>query len=122
MQTTASSAGRSRAARCCSFITTERRRGTERVNPLAYQPLESGYAVFASKGGAPSNPDWYHNLKANPDTTVEVGDDTISVHARVAEGDERDKIWTKQKTNVPAFAGYEEKTDRQIPVVILEPR
>ena len=96
--------------------------GTERVNPLAYQPLESGYAVFASKGGAPSNPDWYHNLKANPDTTVEVGDDTVSVHARVAEGDERDKIWTKQKTNVPAFAGYEEKTDRQIPVVILEPR
>ena len=68
------------------------------------------------------NPDWYHNLQANPDTTVEVGDDTISVHARVAEGDERDKIWTKQKTNVPAFAGYEEKTDRQIPVIILEPR
>lgn len=96
--------------------------GTERVNPLAYQRLDSGYAVFASKGGAPTNPDWYHNLKAHPDVSVEVGDDTIPVRARVAEGDEREAIWTKQKAAVPAFAGYEQNTDRQIPVVILEPR
>ncbi len=96
--------------------------GTERVNPVAYQALDEGYAIFASKAGAPTNPDWYHNLLANPDTTVEIGDDTISVHARVAEGDERDKIWTKQKANIPNFASYEEKTDRQIPVIILEPR
>ena len=84
--------------------------GTERVNPLAYQPLDQGYAIFASKAGAPTNPDWYYNLKAHPDTTVEVGDDTVLVRARVAEGDE------------PAFAGYEEKTDRQIPVIVLERR
>src|ERR1700742_3071138 len=70
--------------------------GTELVNPLAYQRLDDDtVAVFASKGGAPVNPDWYYNLKANPDTTVEVGTEVYPVHARIAEGDERDRIWTK---------------------------
>jgi deazaflavin-dependent oxidoreductase (nitroreductase family) len=96
--------------------------GTERVNPLAYMPLDDGYAIFASKAGAPTNPDWYYNLKANPDVSVEVGDDTISVHARVAEGDERDRIWKKQVERMPGFGDYEQKTTRTIPVVILEPR
>ena len=96
--------------------------GTERVNPLAYQPLDDGYAIFASKAGAPTNPDWYHNLKAHPDVSVEVGDDTIPVHARVAEGDERDRIWTKQKELMPGFADYEQKSSREIPVIILERR
>ncbi len=96
--------------------------GTERVNPLAYQPLDDGYAIFASKAGAPTNPDWYYNLKAHPDVIVEVGDDTIPVRARVAEGDERDSIWTKQIERVPGFGEYEQKSGRQIPVVILEPR
>ena len=95
--------------------------GTERVNPLAYQPLPDGnFAVFASKGGAPTNPDWFHNLVANPRTTVEVGADTLPVVARVAEGEERDRIWTAQKEAVPGFAQYEEQTSRQIPVVVLE--
>ena len=96
--------------------------GTERVNPLAYQPLDDGYAIFASKAGAPTNPYWYYNLKAHPDTTVEVGDDTVSVHARVAEGDERNTIWTKQVERAPGFGEYEAKSGRTIPVVILEPR
>jgi deazaflavin-dependent oxidoreductase (nitroreductase family) len=96
--------------------------GTQRVNPLAYQPLDDGYAIFASKAGAPTNPDWYYNLKANPDTTVEIGDDTVSVHARVAEGDERDTIWTKQVERAPGFGEYEANSGRTIPVVILEPR
>ncbi len=96
--------------------------GTERVNPLAYQPLDDGFAIFASKAGAPTNPDWYYNLKAHPDTTVEIGDDTISVHARVAEGDERDKIWTNQVERAPGFGEYEAKSGRKIPVVILERR
>ncbi len=96
--------------------------GTERVNPLAYQPLDDGYAIFASKAGAPTNPDWYYNLRANPDTTVEIGDETISVHARVAEGDERDKIWTTQVERAPGFGDYEAKSGRTIPVVILERR
>lgn len=96
--------------------------GIERVNPLAYQDLGATYAVFASKGGADTNPDWYHNLKANPDVAVEVGTDKIDVRARVAEGDEHDEIWERQKRNVPVFAEYEQKTARsQIPVVILDP-
>src|SRR5439155_24358406 len=99
------------------------RTGTERVNPLAYQPLEDGaMAVFGSKGGAPTNPDWFHNLVANPRARVEVGTETFDVVARVAEGEERERIWAKQKADVPGFAGYETATPRQIPVVILERR
>lgn len=96
--------------------------GTERVNPLVAQLVDDKIAIFASKGGAPDNPDWFHNLKANPETVVELGTDTIEVTARVAEGDERDRIWSEQKTLQPAFAKYEEQTDRVIPVVVLERR
>lgn len=96
--------------------------GTRRVSPLVYQALDDGYAVFASKGGAPDNPDWYHNLLANPDTEIEVGTDVIPVRARVAEGEERERIWTEQKRDFPNFAAYEVATDREIPVVVLEPR
>jgi len=96
--------------------------GADRVSPLVYQKLDDGYAVFASKGGAPDNPDWFHNVVVHPDTEIEVGDDVIPVTARVAEGDERERIWTKQKQDIPAFAEYETNTDRTIPVVILEPR
>jgi deazaflavin-dependent oxidoreductase (nitroreductase family) len=97
------------------------RTGTERVNPLAYQQLEGGaLAVFGSKGGAPTNPDWFHNLIVNPDARVEVGTETYEVRARVAVSEERESIWEKQKRDRPAFADYETKTSRQIPVVILE--
>ena len=94
--------------------------GKERVNPLAYQPLGTNFAIFASKGGAPSNPDWYHNLLAHPSVSVEVGDDTFKVKARVASGSEREEIWAKQKQLMPGFADYESKTARQIPVIVLE--
>jgi deazaflavin-dependent oxidoreductase (nitroreductase family) len=77
--------------------------------------------VFASKGGAPTSPDWYHNLAANPRASIEVGDKTIKVVARVAEGDERERLFSRQKELYPGFADYEAKTTRQIPVVILEP-
>lgn len=94
--------------------------GTSRVNPVMYQAVgDDDFAVFASKGGAPTNPDWFHNLLANPDTVVEVGGETVEVTARVAEGDERERIWERQKAAYPGFAEYEAKTDRQIPVVIL---
>jgi deazaflavin-dependent oxidoreductase (nitroreductase family) len=97
--------------------------GTQRVNPLAAQDLGDGsYAIFASKGGAPTNPDWFHNVVADPDVTIEVGTETRSVRARVAEGEERERIWTKQKELMPGFASYEGKTSRQIPVIVLEPR
>lgn len=94
--------------------------GRERVNPLAYQPVGENVAVFASKGGAPTNPDWYYNLLAHPDTTVEIGTETVPVVARVAGSDERTRIWEKQKKDAPGFADYEKNTARQIPVVILE--
>ncbi len=80
-----------------------------------------GYAVFASKGGAPVNPDWYHNVLAHPQVTAEIGTETVDFRARVAEGDERERIWTAQKSAYPGFADYEQKTTRQIPVIILEP-
>lgn len=96
--------------------------GQARVNPMMYQQVGDGVAVFASKAGAPDNPAWFHNLVAHPDVTAEVGTDTVALHARVAEGDEREQIWERQKTDYPGFADYESQTDRIIPVVVLEPR
>ncbi|HEX6520662.1 MAG TPA: nitroreductase/quinone reductase family protein [Streptosporangiaceae bacterium] len=96
--------------------------GTERVNPLAFQKVGNAYAVFASKAGAPNDPQWFRNLLAHPDTSVEIGTDTVRVRARVADPEERETIWARQKTAVPAFADYEVKAaPRQIPVVVLEP-
>ena len=94
--------------------------GIRRVNPLAYQDVGRGYAVFASKAGADTNPDWYHNVVANPRTEVEIGTETVGVSARVAEGNERDRIWTRQKRDYPQFEEYEARTSRVIPVVVLE--
>lgn len=98
--------------------------GTERVTPVVYQRLDGGaVAVFASKAGAPTNPDWYHNLVAHPDTQIELGTETIPVVARVAAGDERRAIWDRQKQAFPNFAEYEKSAgSREIPVVVLEPR
>jgi deazaflavin-dependent oxidoreductase (nitroreductase family) len=94
--------------------------GAERINPVAYQQVGDDLAVFASKGGADTNPDWFHNVTANPVVTVEVGTDTYEVRARVADGEERNRIWERQKQLMPGFADYEQKTARQIPVVVLE--
>ncbi len=96
--------------------------GQERVNPMMYQAVGDGWAVFASKGGAPTNPAWYHNVVANPNVTIEVGTTTRAATARVAMSTERDRIWSTQKERYPGFAEYEAQTDREIPVVILEPR
>lgn len=98
------------------------RSGTERTNPMMYQDLGGGrVAVFASKAGAPTNPDWYHNLVANPDVEAEIGTTTRRFRARTASREEREPIWSKQKQDYPGFAEYEASTDRVIPVVILEP-
>ena len=95
--------------------------GQERVSPLMYQTVDGGYAIFASKAGAPENPAWYHNLLAHPRTTVEIGTDTVEVTARVADPAERERLWNRQKESSPNFAEYERTTNgRQIPVVILE--
>ena len=97
------------------------RTGQPRVSPMMYRPVPGGYAVFASKGGAPTNPDWYHNLLAHPDGEAEISTTSEKLRARVAGGAERDRIWTAHKAAYPGFADYEKKTTRQIPVVILEP-
>ena len=96
------------------------RSGLERVNPVAYQLMADGWAVFATHAGAPRHPDWFHNVVAQPETTIEIGTETIPVRARVATGEERERIWERQKLFFPRFAKYEERTDREIPVVILE--
>jgi deazaflavin-dependent oxidoreductase (nitroreductase family) len=95
--------------------------GQERVNPMMYQAVGDSYAVFASKGGAPTNPDWYHNLLAQPRVRAEIGTQTVELTARVAAGETRERIWSAQKSAYPGFADYEQKTTRQIPVVILDP-
>ena len=101
---------------------TGARSGTERVAPVAYLPDDGRYTIFASKGGAPTNPAWYHNLKAHPETTIEVGTETIPVVAREATGDERERLFDIQKERVPQFAEYEHTTaGRQIPVIVLTP-
>jgi deazaflavin-dependent oxidoreductase (nitroreductase family) len=107
-------------ARLLLLHTTGAKSGEERVNPLAYRRDGDRFAVFGSKAGAPTNPDWYHNLRANPHARVEVGNEELDVEARIAEGDERDRIWELQKQEVPNFAEYEERTARPIPVIILE--
>jgi len=96
--------------------------GQERVHPMMYQAVGDGFAVFASKAGADTNPDWYHNLRAHPEARIEVGTETLDVTARVLDADEREPIWEKQKARYPGFADYETKTDRVIPVVMLDRR
>ena len=99
-----------------------RRSGAPRINPLVYQKVDSGWAVFASFAGATHNPDWYGNLIAEPHTTIEVGSETFDVVAREVTGDERTPIWERQKAASPVFADYEVKAgDRVIPVVVFEP-
>jgi deazaflavin-dependent oxidoreductase (nitroreductase family) len=97
------------------------RTGKRRINPLAYDRDGDRYVIFASKAGAPTNPDWYHNLKAHPDVTIEVGTDTIDVVAAEAVGEERERLFGRQAERSPAFADYQEKTDRLIPVMVLTP-
>ena len=99
---------------------TGARSGRVRTNPMMYQADGDRFVVFASKAGADTNPDWYHNLRAHPQATVEVGTETHQVEARVAEGAERERLWTKQKADYPGFADYESKTARMIPVIVLE--
>ena len=96
--------------------------GETRLHPLMYQAVGDDFAIFASYAGGPKHPAWYHNLVANADATVEVGADSVQVTARVTSGDERETIWTTQKERYPQFAEYEETTEREIPVLLLERR
>jgi deazaflavin-dependent oxidoreductase (nitroreductase family) len=94
--------------------------GERRTTPVMYLPDGDRMVIFASKAGAPENPGWYHNLRANATATVEVGSETVEVEAVVTEGDERERLFRKQADLYPQFADYEQKTTRQIPVVALQ--
>ena len=96
--------------------------GTRRINPVAYLADDGRYVVFASRGGAPANPAWYHNLMAHPDATIEVGRDTIDVVASEATGEERERLYGAQAERIPQFAEYQKRTQRLIPVIVLTPR
>jgi deazaflavin-dependent oxidoreductase (nitroreductase family) len=78
--------------------------------------------IVASKGGHPRHPSWYHNLRANPDTTVQVGSERRNVHARVANPEERKRLWPMAVDTYSGYTGYQRRTDREIPLVILAPR
>ena len=96
--------------------------GAERVNPLVYQQVGGSYAIFASAGGQPRDPQWFRNLVAHPDVTIEVGTSAVKTRARVTEGSERDSIWTTQKERMANFAEYEKNAaPRVIPVIVLDP-
>lgn len=97
------------------------RSGQLRVNPVAYNRDGERYVIFASKAGAPTNPGWYHNLMANPQTQIEVGGEIVSVTASEATGDERDRLFEAQAERSPQFREYQERTQRMIPVIVLTP-
>ncbi len=96
--------------------------GTKRTAPLIYIDDGDDVAIVASKGGYPKHPAWFHNLRAHPDTTVPIGREKREVHARVATPVERERLWPKAVATYSGYEGYQERTDREIPVVILEPR
>jgi deazaflavin-dependent oxidoreductase (nitroreductase family) len=95
------------------------RTGAERVSPLVYFADGDRMIIVASKGGAPENPAWYHNLKANPKIDVEVGAETFAVDAAELTGDERDAVWATVTAKMPGFAEYQKNTERTIPLFAL---
>ena len=92
----------------------------ERINPVAYVRDGERYVVIASKGGAPTNPDWYYNILAKPELTVEVGTETFKVHATVTSEPERTRLYNKMVEMMPGFDDYRKKTTRKIPVIALQ--
>jgi deazaflavin-dependent oxidoreductase (nitroreductase family) len=97
------------------------RSGETRENPLAFSKAGDAYVVIASKGGAPTNPAWYHNLVANPDVLVEVDGRSFRTLARVAEGEEYDRLFKAHADRMPGFWDYKKRTSRNMPVIVLEP-
>ena len=96
--------------------------GTKRTSPLLYIRDGDDLVIVASKGGFPKNPAWFYNLKAHPETRVQIGSEQRLVRARVATDDERRRLWPKAVEVYGGYAGYQERTERKIPLVVLEPR
>ncbi|MER7450505.1 nitroreductase family deazaflavin-dependent oxidoreductase [Nocardia beijingensis] len=105
------------------LTSTGAKSGRQRTNPLAFIRDGEDIVVIASKAGAPTNPDWYHNVRAHPEVTIEIGTETIEATATaITDGPERDRLYAAMVEVMPGFAEYQEKTDRVIPVVKLTPR
>ena len=103
------------------LMTKGRRSGKEYTTPLIYQPEGDAYLIVASKGGAPEHPGWYKNLQANPEVEVQVATRKFKARARTASGEERGRLWQEALKVWPPYADYEKKTEREIPVVVLDP-
>jgi deazaflavin-dependent oxidoreductase (nitroreductase family) len=94
--------------------------GQTRISPLAYTKDGDRYVIIASKGGAPTNPNWFHNVRVNPDVTVEVGTDSFPARASIPEGAERQRLFDQMAAQLPNFGEYQKNTTRQLPVIVLE--
>jgi deazaflavin-dependent oxidoreductase (nitroreductase family) len=102
------------------LTTTGRRSGEQHTTPLIYQPYGDDYLVVASRGGAPEPPAWYLNLQEQPEVELQVADEVFRAHARTATADEKPAMWSTMAATWPAYDEYQSKTDREIPVVVLE--
>jgi proline iminopeptidase len=103
------------------LLTTKgRKTGEPRTTPLIYENAGDDYVIVASKGGSPEDPGWYRNLAKDPVVELQVKADVFPAHARVAEGGERERLWKLAAVQWPAYDDYQQKTDREIPVVVLE--
>jgi deazaflavin-dependent oxidoreductase (nitroreductase family) len=102
------------------LTTTGRRSGEQRTTPLIYQPYGDDYLIVASNGGAPEPPAWYLNLEKQPEVELQVADEVFRAHARTATADEKPDMWRAMAATWPAYDEYQSKTDREIPVVVLE--
>ena len=102
------------------LTTTGRRSGEPRTTPLIYGRDGDNVVIVASKGGAPDNPGWYRNLQAHPEAELQIRDEVFRAQARDAEGEERERLWQLMVGHWPAYDDYQTKTERRIPVVVLE--
>jgi deazaflavin-dependent oxidoreductase (nitroreductase family) len=103
------------------LLTTKgRKSGEPRTTPLIYENAGDAYVIVASKGGAPEHPGWYANLAKTPEVELQVRDEVFPAHARVADGEERERLWKLAAQQWPAYDDYAKKTDREIPVVVLD--
>ena len=109
-----------RGAPTLLLTTRGRRSGEERTTPLIYQPWDGAYLLVASQGGAPEHPAWYLNIQEEPSVEIQVMDERFRVRARTANPDERPKMWRQMTEVWPDYDDYQERTDREIPVVVLE--
>ncbi len=103
------------------LTTTGRKSGEKFIFPLFYGDVGQGFVIVASKGGAPEHPGWYKNLLANPQAEVQVGTRKLAVKARTVQGEERERLWQQALQFWPPYADYQKKTEREIPVVVLDP-